>query len=58
MACLKEKFKSRTRINEFNRKKTNFMSLIYDWKYSKMKMEFIFALAERNLIKYTKEFAI
>ena len=34
------------------------MSLFYGWKYSKMKMEFIFVLIEKNLIKFTKEFAI
>ena len=34
------------------------MSLVYRWKYSKMKMEFIFVLIEKNLIKFIKEFAI
>ena len=34
------------------------MSLVYGRKYSKTKMEFIFALTEKNLIKVIKEFAI
>ena len=34
------------------------MSLVYGWKYSKTKMEFIFVLIEKNLIKLTKEFAM
>ena len=34
------------------------MSLVYGWKYSKTKMEFIFAFIEKNLIKLTKEFAM
>ena len=34
------------------------MSLVYGRKYSKTKMEIIFALTEKNLIKVIKEFAI
>ena len=58
MACVKEEFKSRTKINKFNIKKKNFMFLDYGQKYSKTKMEFIFALTKKNLIKFIKEFAV
>ena len=34
------------------------MFLVYGWKYSKTKIEFIFVLIEKNLIKFIKEFAI
>ena len=33
------------------------MSLVYGWKYSKTKMEFIFVSIEKNLIKFIQEFA-
>ena len=58
MACLKEEFKSRTRINKFNIKKNHFLSLVYGWKYSKKKMGFSLVLIEKNLIKFIKWFAI
>ena len=57
MACLKEEFKSRTKINKFNIKE-EFMFLGYDQKYSKAKKEFTFVLATKNLIKFIKEFAV
>ena len=33
------------------------MSLVYGWKYSKTKMEFIFVSIEKNLIKFIQECA-
>ena len=30
----------------------------FGWKYSKTRMEFIFVLIEKNLIKFIKKFAI
>ena len=34
------------------------MFLVYGWKYLKTKKEFISASIKKNLIKFTKEFAI